>query len=149
MTPWERLGKYVVSRRVQLRYKTRQPFADALGISLRTLGDLETGRREKYEPNTIAALENALGWAAGSVDDIVAGGEPTLNPMRPDAANGATTTADNAADPDEALRRVMLSDLPDDRKRLIVEILIDQKRDAERQRVAHAVRLIQLARGED
>jgi len=148
MSAWERLGQYVVARRVQLGYKTRQPFADALGISRRTLGDIETGRRDKYELNTIAALENTLKWATGSIDDILAGGEPTPIPDIP------TTNGDNAtpvvAERDEALRRVMLAaDLTDDQKRLIVKMLIEQKRDAERRHVENAEQMIRLARGEN
>lgn len=152
---WERLARYIVARRVALGYKRRPPFADALGISLRTLGDIETGRRERYDPATVAALENTLGWTTGSVQRIIAGGEPTLDAHAqgdasvPDGMPAVATFQDQPAEHDEALRRVMLSDLPDEQKRRIARILIDQRRDAERQRVANADQLIRFARGED
>jgi len=42
---------------------------------VRTLSDIENGVR-KASPGTYAMLENKLGWAPGSIDTILAGGEP-------------------------------------------------------------------------
>jgi len=42
---------------------------------VRTLADIENGVR-KASPGTYAMLENKLGWAPGSIDTILAGGEP-------------------------------------------------------------------------
>jgi hypothetical protein len=146
-----RLGEYVVARRVQLGYKKRPAFSDASGISTRILGDIETGRRGNFDPTTIAALENTLGWATGSVNRIAHGGEPTVvTNTRDDTANSDSAPAgDQATDGDEALRRVMRSNLTDDQKRRITRMLIAEKEDAERQRVALAEQLIRFARGED
>ena len=41
------------------------------------LGDIEKGRRDNYDPMTLAALEQALRWETGSVRRILDGGEPT------------------------------------------------------------------------
>jgi hypothetical protein len=71
----ERLGHYIVSRRVALGYRNRTDFADSLQFTVRTLSDIENGVR-KASPGTYAMLENKLGWAPGSVDAILAGGEP-------------------------------------------------------------------------
>src|SRR6476620_10087507 len=72
----ERLGHHVVSRRVALGYRNRTDLADSLQFTVRTLADIEHGVR-KASPGTYAILENKLAWAPGSVDTILAGGEPT------------------------------------------------------------------------
>jgi hypothetical protein len=72
----ERLGHHVVSRRVALGYRNRTDLADSLQFTVRTLADIEHGVR-KASPGTYAILENKLAWAPGSIDTILAGGEPT------------------------------------------------------------------------
>jgi hypothetical protein len=69
------LGHHVVSRRVALGYRNRTDLADSLPFTLRTLADIEHGVR-KASPGTYAMLENKLAWAPGSIDTILAGGEP-------------------------------------------------------------------------
>jgi len=71
----ERLGHYIVSRRVALGYRNRTDLADSLKFTVRTLSDIENGVR-KASPGTYAMLENKLAWAPGSIDTILAGGEP-------------------------------------------------------------------------
>ena len=71
----ERLGHYIVSRRVALGYRNRTDLANSLQFTVRTLADIENGMR-KASPGTYAMLENKLGWAPGSIDTILAGGEP-------------------------------------------------------------------------
>jgi len=71
----ERLGHHVVSRRVALGFRTRTDLADSLQFTVRTLADIERGVR-KASAGTYAMLENKLGWAPGSIDTILAGGEP-------------------------------------------------------------------------
>src|SRR6478752_6443037 len=71
----ERLGHHVVSRRVALGFRTRIDLADSVQFTVRTLSDIEHGVR-KASPGTYAMLENKLAWAPGSIDTILAGGEP-------------------------------------------------------------------------
>ena len=71
----ERLGHYIVSRRVALGYRNRTDLASSLQFTVRTLADIEHGVR-KASPGTYAMLENKLAWAPGSIDTILAGGEP-------------------------------------------------------------------------
>ena len=71
----ERLGHHVVSRRVALGYRNRTDLAGSLQFTVRTLADIEHGVR-KASAGTYAILENKLGWAPGSIDTILAGGEP-------------------------------------------------------------------------
>jgi hypothetical protein len=71
----ERLGHHIVSRRVVLGYRNRTDFANSLQFTVRTLSDVENGVR-RASSGTYAMLENRLGWAPGSIDTILAGGEP-------------------------------------------------------------------------
>ena len=71
----ERLAHYIVSRRVALGYLNRIDLANSLQLTVRTLADIEHGVR-KASPGTYAMLENKLSWAPGSIDTILAGGEP-------------------------------------------------------------------------
>ena len=71
----ERLGHHIVSRRVAMGYRNRTDLANSLQFTVRTLADIENGVR-KASPGTYAILENKLAWAPGSIDTILAGGEP-------------------------------------------------------------------------
>jgi hypothetical protein len=71
----DRLGHHIVSRRVALGYRNRTDLANSLQFTVRTLADIENGVR-KASPGTYAMLENKLAWAPGSIDTILAGGEP-------------------------------------------------------------------------
>src|ERR1700751_79973 len=71
----ERLRHHIVSRRGGLGYRTRTDLANSLQFTVRTLSDIENGVR-KASPGTYAMLENKLAWAPGSIDTILAGGEP-------------------------------------------------------------------------
>ncbi|HEY7144928.1 MAG TPA: helix-turn-helix transcriptional regulator [Streptosporangiaceae bacterium] len=73
---WQRLGDYVIARRIALGMRDRRALAAATGVTERTLGKIENGRR--VSASTLGALENHLGWAPGSCRRILAGGEPAL-----------------------------------------------------------------------
>ena len=73
---WRRLADYVVARRVELGMRDRRAFAEATGVTERTLGKLENGQR--VSPSTLGMVENRLGWAPGSCRRILAGGEPNV-----------------------------------------------------------------------
>jgi transcriptional regulator with XRE-family HTH domain len=102
-----RLGHHIVSRRVALGYRTRTDLANSLNLTVRTLADIENGVRSASR-GTYAMLENKLGWAPGSVDAILAEGEPeelvvTLRPDRPASRHHSHTV--------EALSRASTEDL--------------------------------------
>lgn len=71
---WQRLGDYVVARRIALGMRDRRSLAVATGVTERTLGKVETGRR--VSASTLGALDNHLHWAPGSCRQVLAGGEP-------------------------------------------------------------------------
>src|SRR6516164_6915647 len=99
----ERLGHHIVSRRVELGYRNRTDLANSLQFTVRTLSDIENGVR-KASPGTYAMLENKLAWAPGSIDTILAGGEPKeveVEPRTPAPAHlsHASTAALSRASP--------------------------------------------------
>lgn len=159
MSPWDHLGQLIVARRLQLGFKTRIAFAEALGISPRTLGDLETGRKDRYEASTFAKVENVLQWRTGSIQRILNGGDPQIhhtvtvseNLHLSDTPTAVVTRAvtQEEIERDEALRRVMGSDLDDAQKRALIRMLILERERADQARIAHAEEMIRFARGEN
>lgn len=73
---WKRLGDYVVARRIALGMRDRRALAAATGVTDRTLGKLENGRR--VSASTLGAVENHLGWGPGSCRKVLAGAEPVM-----------------------------------------------------------------------
>jgi hypothetical protein len=71
---WQRLGDYVVARRIALGMRDRRSLAVVTGVTERTLGKVETGRR--VSASTLGALDNHLNWVPGSCRQILTGGEP-------------------------------------------------------------------------
>ena len=103
----ERLGHYIVSRRLALGFRNRTDLANSLQFTVRTLADIEHGVR-KASPGTYAMLENKLSWAPGSIDTILAGGEPKelvvkLRRGAPDRLSHAATDALSRASTEELL----------------------------------------------
>lgn len=72
----ERLGRLMNERRLDLTLKWQQ-IAQRAGITVTTLGAVRKGRNAPTA-DTKHGLERALQWASGSVDAILAGGDPTL-----------------------------------------------------------------------
>ena len=86
---WWRLADYVIARRVELGMRDRRAFAEASGVTERTLGKLENGQH--VSPSTLGMVENRLGWAPGSCRKILAGGEPNVG--APGLGQGETEDA--------------------------------------------------------
>lgn len=74
---WALLAQHIARARKLGRFRNRDEFAAWLGVSPRTLDHLEAANRTRYSPGVTAAVEVALGWEAGSVASVVAGGHPT------------------------------------------------------------------------
>jgi transcriptional regulator with XRE-family HTH domain len=75
---WSRLGRLVGERRTDLGL-TQAEVHSAGGPSPATLYLLEAGRRGSYRPQILRRLERALGWRAGSIRRVLAGGQPLLD----------------------------------------------------------------------
>ena len=114
----ERLGHHVVSRRVALGYRNRTDLANSLKFTVRTLADIEHGVR-KASPGTYAMLENKLAWAPGSIDTILAGGEPreTVVELRRPTA---TPLSHACVRPTDALSRASTEELLLELRRRII-----------------------------
>jgi len=69
---WHGLARAVRERRQQLGLSQRD-LSRLAGLSLNTLGRIETARRDAYSPATLQALENGLQWEPGSASEIVIG----------------------------------------------------------------------------
>lgn len=83
---WLRLAQHVQAARGRLGL-TREELADKTAargskVSSRTLGDIERGHRAGYNWTKLRSLEIALDWPVGTVEHILAGGDP---PMPDDA----------------------------------------------------------------
>lgn len=76
----ERLGELLMQARINLdvRYKNRALFARERGLNYRLVQDIETAARDNFDPVTKLAIERAYGWAYGSINAVMAGGEPGL-----------------------------------------------------------------------
>jgi hypothetical protein len=111
----ERLGHYVVSRRVAMGYRNRTDLASSLPFTVRTLADIEGGVR-KASAGTFAMLENKLSWAPASIDTILAGGEPqeTVVEMR------GPTSAPLSHTPTDVLSRASTEELLLELRRRII-----------------------------
>jgi hypothetical protein len=113
----DRLGHHIVSRRVALGYRNRTDLADSLEFTVRTLSDIENGIH-KASPGTYAMLENKLSWAQGSIDSILAGGEPKekVAKLRRDSAEPRYDSFTS-----DALSRALTEELLLERRRRIIQ----------------------------
>jgi transcriptional regulator with XRE-family HTH domain len=87
-----RLGSRIRQRRKALNMRNQSDLAEAAGLSLRVIGAMERG--EKVSPTSIIDVELALGWAAGSADSVLSGGEPAVDGDEPDLPDPADLTED-------------------------------------------------------
>jgi hypothetical protein len=74
--PHARLEAAMRKRRLELGMKTWRDLAIAADISYETIRKLRTGEGVPAE-GTLHGLERALQWAHGSIDNTLAGGDPT------------------------------------------------------------------------
>lgn len=76
LDPWRRLARAVATRRAELRLNQGDLHPRG-GPSLATVQSIESARTDTYRQRTLVDLERALDWKSGSVDAVLAGGEPT------------------------------------------------------------------------
>lgn len=70
----KRLGTIVKRERLRRRM-TQRTFGELAGVSNQTLIAVEKGE-PPVKPRSLWLVESALGWPAGTVDQILEGGEP-------------------------------------------------------------------------
>ncbi|MFD8144777.1 helix-turn-helix domain-containing protein [Streptomyces sp. NPDC059708] len=71
---WERLARAIEAARNAMGL-TQVALAAAAGVSESSIQNLESGAARKRTPPTLAKVEEALGWAAGTSNTILAGDE--------------------------------------------------------------------------
>ncbi|MEU0939864.1 helix-turn-helix transcriptional regulator [Embleya sp. NPDC005971] len=89
-TPRQRLGRHLAQARIA-RGLRKGAAAKAAHMTQTTWMHIEKGTAETIDMN-LAAAERVVGWAPGSADAIMKGGEPTLLPY-----------ANTQADPDRVV----------------------------------------------
>jgi len=73
---WALVGERIDRERIRRGHRTLVGFARAAGVGTSTLDNLIHARKTSYDPITLAAVERALGWQAGSIARIQQGLEP-------------------------------------------------------------------------
>ncbi len=73
--PWARVAEQVKARREDLGL-TQRELAAAVGTTDRYISAIERAERDTYQQKTLRAIARALGWQSGSIDLILAGGDP-------------------------------------------------------------------------
>jgi hypothetical protein len=72
---WVEAGRAVRDAR-ERQWPTQKGFALAIGLPVRTLGDVENGRRDSFGTATLGPIEDALGWPRGSIRRFATEGIP-------------------------------------------------------------------------
>jgi hypothetical protein len=94
---WQRLAQLLIRRRVELGFPRRTEFARHHGLSHdRNLSDIEKCRRTNYSDPMLAQFEQLYGWEAGSIEAVLAGGDPTPKPLPSETSVGADTHDDDS-----------------------------------------------------
>lgn len=133
---WKRLARYITDRRAALGL-TQGEVQAAGGPSMATMRNLEGALQESYRSNIIGRLEQALGWAPGSATVILGGGEPAI--LQAGASTG------RRQEQDQAVQKIMLrNDIPDEKKREIVERLVRVRRADDKRRLELAEEFLQV-----
>jgi hypothetical protein len=75
---WERLGRLLLERRIQIdrRYRNRRLFVAERGLNYKLISDIERHKRTDFGDDTIIAIEMAYAWETGSIGRVLKGGDP-------------------------------------------------------------------------
>jgi hypothetical protein len=112
---WGRLAEYVARRRNELGLTQGEVYA-AGGPSVATMRMIEGALQAGYRGNILGRLEQALQWRSGSVQAVLAGGEPApsdrpagepTKPLPPEVRRWLAIMADPDVPP-ETKRRMRL-----------------------------------------
>jgi transcriptional regulator with XRE-family HTH domain len=96
-TNWQRLAIAIKRRRNELGL-TQVDLAAAAKVSHGSIKNLESGEGFNRHPPSLAPVEEALGWAAGSAYAIMRGEEPRPLRRQPATADGPPTDPLPASD---------------------------------------------------
>lgn len=124
----ERLAQLIAAYRKRRGLSVRAA-AGAAGIDRMTWTAAEKGTKRTAE-YLYGPIERVLGWAPGSVDEILAGGEPTELPEEP--APRPQPRAEPKRERDEEIEIVLADDTLDNEMKMEIIELIYERRRAER-----------------
>lgn len=81
---WARLAQLLAERRSSLRpeWAERTQFARDVGLSYRSLSDLENARRDNYKPSWLARIEELYRLEPGAVQRLLSGETDELEPKK-------------------------------------------------------------------
>lgn len=97
---WARLGERLKAGRIE-RGMEQQEVASAIGVKRGAIRNIEIGQVVKIT-TTIRMYAKLIGWADGSIDDVLDGGEPTVD-TRPKEADSTAAVTAGAAESDLSL----------------------------------------------
>lgn len=86
---WKRLGRAIRGRRVALKLSQTQ-LAHAAGVGVNTVSNIEKGGGPRREL-TLGAVEEALGWEAGSWLRVLEGEAPVIAEVEEPKDDGTLT----------------------------------------------------------
>ncbi|MFD9603253.1 helix-turn-helix domain-containing protein [Streptomyces sp. NPDC059970] len=108
---WEELGRALKAARKAAGLK-QSDVAARLGISLSSVQAIERGTVYAKPTPTIRAFAAAVGWADGSVEQVLAGGTPTAS--REEPPSSADSSEPTAPVPEGKLPLRIVADLTDE-----------------------------------
>ncbi len=136
---WPGLAEAVTARRVELGLSVRA-IVPGSGISRTTWIAIEEGSR-RLSRHLWGALERRLGWATGSVQAIINGGEATpIEATASPAAAPMTTTSESTSggrvemDLSAEVDRIKSLDVDTDTKIMLVQAIVELYEQRQRER---------------
>lgn len=149
---WKRLGRAIAEAR-KARGWSQQELADACSVGRSTIQAAEGGRAYTRMPASLSVVEQVLGWPKGTVEGILAGGDPpppqssrspkpeeTTPAERPQFAQGMPLRVADELTSGEVVETVVM-DLSDDSRgvRLVAVLKADDARDVDPEKMAAAL----------
>ncbi|MFD8949396.1 helix-turn-helix domain-containing protein [Streptomyces xanthophaeus] len=161
---WVRLGKALQAAR-KASGVTQEGLADELGVGRSAVQLIERGKEFSKPSQTQRAFARRVGWAEGSIEAVLAGGEPTLDPLpaspaAPEEARAESRLplriVDELAD-DGALLDTTVVPLGDDARMVVVvkgrpgASAAELRRNLEAWRAAyqHLLEAVEIERGDE
>lgn len=75
---------------------TQQALAEAMQVTKKLVNNIETARKPSYRYSSLVRLEHVLGWASGSVESVLGGGEPVVKGCGGDQSDSLPSQRDHS-----------------------------------------------------
>lgn len=133
---WKLLAEHAARRRAELGLSQIE-VAQRGPLSLDRVQAIEGAKSTRFRLGTLLALERALAWEAGSVEAILAGGDPTVRETRVEV--GRVTSRGEARPARSPMDRA--EEIMDENERL-VQLAVERIRRLNRKKRAAVVQLL-------